>query len=194
MLREDGRSDRELDRRSRREAGLRVPRRAGSSGEALDVVAGRPRVAANQRGELALESAIPAARDDARTRAGREAEDVVHMRGRSLPVASDRGDANGDVAARKRHPEGEAAAVEFSGREAFPVRVDEHPYRSARGTPRHEPVRHLPRGWLLDRRRRKRWHRDHEGTIEPSGPCPFDGRYTWPKRTVRVRSGVRPRP
>ena len=128
VLGEHRRGDRELDRRRRGEARLRVPRGAGSAREALDVVAGRTRSSRGRAGSACARSV--ASRRDATTRgrdpAGRPKTSWTCADDR-CPVARDRRDANGHVAARKRHPEREAATLERPRREALPVRDGRSP-------------------------------------------------------------------
>jgi len=94
-----------------------------------------------------------------------DSEDVVNLRRRAPTVARHGGDANCDIAGRKRDPQREPAPRKRARRELPPVRKHDHTRRAQRRAARHETVGDLARGRLRDRRRCQRWSDDHGATV-----------------------------
>ena len=91
-----------------------------------------------------------------------EAEDVADDAGRAPVRARVGRDAHGHVSGRERDTEPDPGAAELPRGEHTAVRRDDDDLRARRRAPRNEPVRHLVRSGLLDRRRRQGRGANHD--------------------------------
>ena len=131
-------------------------------------------VAIRERTELPGEAWIVLCACEPRPRRGGEGVDVPDGARRAAAGRRHRRHADRDVARRQTDPEPEAPSAELPHRDDAAVRGDDHDVGVPGGAAAHEPVRHLVRRRLLERRRGKRRsgiHDANDRAARPSGCC-----------------------
>jgi hypothetical protein len=148
--------DCELERRSGRKARAGVPGRACPGREVADVDGAGAREGAHQRNDPLRQPAVEMRHCSSGSRGARQAENMLY-RGPAVSAGERRRrHGHGDVAARQRHANVEAAPAEMVRGNDSAARSDHEQLRAARRRTGHMAERDLVRRGCAESRRRKR--------------------------------------